>query len=77
MEIDIIDDEPVENTEDFYVELSTTDSRVEVFEAGQQTRVSIRDNDCKLKVIITLLMIHLFILFQISLWPYKVILRTP
>ena len=48
VEINITDDEAVENTEDFYVELSTNDSQVEFSEVCQRTRVYIDDNDCEL-----------------------------
>ena len=48
-EISIIDDEPVESSETFFVELSANDSRIEIFEVCQRIQIDIRDNDCKLK----------------------------
>lgn len=65
-EIDIIDDEPVESRETFYVELSANDSRIEIFEVCRRIQVDISDNDCKLKLqcsiiftsIILLLIVH-------------------
>ena len=51
VEINITDDEAVENTETFYVELNTSDTRIEFSKVCQQIRVDINDNDCKLIII--------------------------
>ena len=52
VEIYITNEEAVENTEFFYVHLSSNDSQVELSEICQQTRVSIYDSDCNLIAII-------------------------
>lgn len=44
--------------ETFYVELSTNDSQIEIFEVCRRIRVSISDNDCKFKVTIDSVMYY-------------------
>lgn len=47
MDIDIIDDEVVEHTETFHVNLTANDTKVQILSFGQQNRVTIYDNDGK------------------------------
>ena len=48
----------MESTEIFYVELSTNDSRIEIFEVCRRIQVSISDNDCKFTVTVDSVMYY-------------------
>lgn len=46
-DIDIIDDDVVESSEYFYVDLTTNDTQVQILNFGQRKYVRIYDNDGK------------------------------
>ena len=67
MIVNIIDDEVVENRQQFYIGLTTNDTRIEILSVRQQQTlqwVCINDNDCKF---VDMIYTALFIIISIKI----------